>query len=478
MKHINLKHWAIIFISSFCWSCKKELNVYPTTSEVDGNIIVDTKSATTLLNGVYYRFANAGPDVNNVLSVKWVDVNEALPSSMANTSNFVDGGSVFFLFKYNSFTSTPAVALMWNYCYALVNAANGFIKNVANVTTIPVATKNEMMAEAEFLRAFGNEQLLLYYGQYYNISSNYGIILRNDFVTSDNINLPRATVAATYAAILSDLDDAIPNLPAKNTETFYANAAAAKILKARVLVNRGTTGDYAEVVTLMNDVIAAGDFTLEPNVKDLFLTVGSASKEVIMNVQPYATENYKFQYYQSYVGSVATDTLVSLLANDPRSQWMYKNFADPFYGVVPEFTKYYSGDVNNILQTPESENCYAFRLTEAYLLEAEALSLLNGDLSAAKTLLITIMSHAGITDFSAVNDANTGAALQLLIVKEEMKNFASENGADWFALRRLPFATVQTLQPSIKTKNQLILPIPNSEITTNNQVVQNPGYTN
>ena len=65
--------------------------------------------------------------------------------------------------------------------------------------------------------------------------------------------------------------------------------------------------------------------------------------------------------------------------------------------------------------------------------------------------------------------------MQLEIVKENMRNFAYENGVDWYALRRLPFATIQSLNPNITAATQLIFPIPTSELTYNN-VIQNPGY--
>ncbi|MES1249283.1 MAG: hypothetical protein ABUL46_01295, partial [Chitinophaga rupis] len=70
----------------------------------------------------------------------------------------------------------------------------------------------------------------------------------------------------------------------------------------------------------------------------------------------------------------------------------------------------------------------------------------------------------------------TPEELQLLIVTEEMKNFASENGADWFALRRLPFATVQAMLPTITDKHLFILPIPDAEIISNSKIKQNPKY--
>lgn len=484
MKNKHISYILAVFLVPCLWACKKELNVNPTTSEVDGNVITDAKSAATVLNGVYYRLDNAGVDNNNVPSVLWTDPNEDLPSQLSGAAVDSYGGAIF-TFTFDK--TSDNVDLMWKYGYNLVNAANGFIKNIIPVTTIPAATKRQMEAEGRFLRAFGNEELLLYYGQYYDPTSKYGIILRDEFVTADNINLPRSGVAAAYTSILADLDSAIAGLPAMNTQIFYTNVTAAKLLKARVLINRGVADDYTQVVSLMDDVIKNSPFALEPNVRDIFLTTGLSSKEVILGIQPYPTENYKFKQNQHYTRYMVSDSLVSLLTNDPRSQWYYKPIVS-YIANAREITKYYSGDPvpDNVFastQTLLSEYSYAFRLSEAYLMEAEAITLSNGDLSHAKNLLDTVMVHAGMSmqdpqyaaAYAAVNNANTPAALQLLIVKEELKNFAFENGADWFALRRLPFATLQNLQPAIKDVTRLILPIPLTELNENG-VIQNPGY--
>jgi starch-binding outer membrane protein, SusD/RagB family len=483
-KHANI--WILLAIGSLLGACKKQLDVFPTTSEVDGNAITDQQSAQTVLNGVYYRFADAGLDEHpNVplpvsapysiatQSTLWTDVNEVLPSELSGSSNLFDPDSI------NGFTFNPGttnVNYIWQYGYALVSAANGFIKNATSVATIPATAKQQMLAEAKFLRAFGNSELLLYYGQYNDPSSPYGIILRDTFATTADIQLPRSTVAAAYTSILSDLDAAIEGLPILNTAIYYANASDAKLLEARLLMNRGATGDYARVIDLTKDIIANGPFALEDSLKDIFLTKGFNSPEVMLGVQPYSSESYKFQNYVSVKEYVGTDSLASLLANDARSQWVYATILD-LYGIQKMVTKYYSGDPTNPAQTPLSTYCYAFRLTEAYLLEAEAITLSTGDLPSAKTLLTTVMSHAGAgaQEMAAVANAVTPAALQLEIVKENMRNFACENGVDWFALRRLPFATLQSLNPNIKDAHQLIFPIPTAELDQNN-VIQNPGY--
>jgi hypothetical protein len=367
--------------------------------------------------------------------------------------------------------------VVWKYGYALVNAATAFIKNITPAGNIAAVEKQQMMAEARFLRAFGNSELLLYYGQYNDPSSKYGIILRDGIVTTDNVNTPRSGVAAAYTSILADLEEARKGLPTLNSAIYYANASDAKLLEARVLMNRGAAGDYAQVISLTNDIITNGPFTLEDSVKDIFLTKGFDSREVMLGIQPYPNEIHKFQIYQDFIQYAATDSLTSLLVNDSRSQWTYVTIPTSYYGPLNSVTKYYSGDAANPAPTPLSVYSYAFRLSEAYLLEAEAITLSGGDPAGAKALLTTVMSHAGAGagEMAAVTAANTPEALQLEIVKEYLRNFAFENGTDWFALRRLPFATIQRLNPNIKNITRLILPVPSSELNYNN-VIQNPGY--
>jgi hypothetical protein len=476
MKNLNKKKFGLLFAIMALTACNKELNVYPTTSEVDGHVIVDKGSALTVLNGVYYRFANASADANNVPTIKWQYVNEVFPSVLSGT--LVNPATNWSPAAFTS--STNGADALWIYGYDLVNAANGFLKNIAPVPSISDATKKEMIAEAKFLRAFANSELLLYYGQFYDVTSKYGIIIRDEFVNSGNINLSRSTVGDCYTAILNDLDAAIPDLPSLNTNIYYANASAAKLLKARVLINRGAAGDYDQIINITTDIINSKLFALESNTKDIFQTKGFNSKEVIMGVQPYPTQNYKYnnnQYYFQYQGTLS---LESLLSGDPRNQWIYKA-AKHGSKIQDQLTKYYSGDPVKIAQTSLSEYCYAFRLTEAYLLKAEALAANNGDLQLAKTLVAdSVMSHNGIAGsssiYQAVKKASTPLALRVLIVKEEMKNFISENGTDWFALRRLPLDTIKVIQSQIQVKDRLILPIPRAEITNNGKMIQNPSY--
>lgn len=455
--------------------CKKELNVLPTDRQVDGNVIIDAKSAATVLNGVYYRFANSSADNNGIPVIKWMGVLEITPSELSGLllNNNPDGLSDFTVNRNSYITADK-----WAYGYNLINAANGFLKNIEPVTAIADVTKKQMQAEARFLRAFGNADLLFHYGQYRDINSKYGIILRDNFVNSDNINLPRSSVKECYDAIIADLDAAIAGLPPRNTQLSYVNVWVARLLKARVLMNRGIGTDYATVISLTDDIIKNSAFKLEGLTRDIFLSLGAKSEEVMMTAQAFPNDTYKYMQYQYYTQYVGSPKLAKMMENDPRLAWTFKPIVKRG-ATINTFTKYYSASPTTISFTPLSVNAYAFRLTEAYLLRAEAIALSGANLTPAKALLKTVMGHAGITDFTAVDAASNAAAFQVLVVKENMKNFVGENGLDWLALRRLPFVTIQQpeFRPEIKSETSLILPLPSTELNTNNMADQNPGYS-
>ena len=473
MKINQLNIISLLLAGFLLGACHKELNVYPTTQEVDGNIISDEKSASTALNGVYYQFAAGGADNNGVPSTKWYITNEEWPAQLSGMVSYTYGGGGLDEHTYNSKSS--AIVFAWSYGYSLINAANGFLKNIAPVSAISSAVKRRMIAEAKFLRAYGNSEVLLYYGQYDDTTSANGIILHNEFITPSDLALPRSTVGVVYDTIISDLEAAIPDLPGQNTSIAYANVWAAKLLEARVLINRGTPADYARVISLTKDIIANGPFVLEANVRDIFWTKGLTSKEVMLGVQPYVNQNIKWSDYIRTDSYSPNNFSNSLLSGDPRASWYMQTVINP-HGHHLALTKYYPGSITNIVPLPISEDGYVFRLTEAYLLEAEAIVASGGSLADAKTLLKTVLAHAGFTAFSKVDNAVTAADLQLQIIEEEMVNFVSEAGQDWFAVRRLPFATLQSLLPSVKNKSLLILPIPDGEMTTNPLIKQNPNY--
>jgi hypothetical protein len=446
--------FVLVFQSS---SCVKTGNV---SSNNITPAITDQETAQYLLNGIYGTFAVASSAVTGDSETDWGLNHEIIPAMMtgliySNPNIGVNSPIVDSSYPY----------IIWSNNYDIVNAVNSFINTVNNLPDSKFTTKskNEMLGEARFLRGYANYQLLSYFGEFYDINSSYGIMLRKEVINTGNISLKRSSVADTYAYILADIDFAVTNAPVNNPN-YYVNQWVVKALAARVLMNRGVGNDYEQVISLTNDIINNGPYSLETNLKDLFYTIGLNSKEVILGIVPQPGQGIKAS---AYAGSFATTMLADLMKNDPRSSWEIKLDSVYYYNNWFDIQKY-AGNYPEV--------SYAFRLTEMYLLQAEAITRSDGDLSEAKALLKTIMGHAGISDFSPVDNAATAGQLELLIYQEITKNLFCEDGAEWFSLLRMGFDQVKTSNPTIKNQTQRIFPIPADELEDNKNMVQNPGY--
>jgi hypothetical protein len=453
-------------------SCKKQLDALPQNAKVDGNTIIDQPSANVALNGVYYVLANGDNSQTNWKS------NKVLGSMAAG---YIAYGSGSYDEQVDDFSLTTYTG-EWDRNYRLVNASNGVIAGVTATADgkFVGARKVQILAEAHFLRAYADFKLLTFFGQWFNIGSKYGIIIEDQFNNLTNINKARSTVKDSYDFILADLDYAIAN-GAATSKVIYANKWVAMALKMRVLLSRGQGSDYMDAMTLGNMIINAGPYKLEDKQQDIFYTKGLESNEVMLAIQPqvgqestYNTISQDFSLPNAPNPFQATQALKNLYpATDPRGAWV----VGP--AVKGNNNYYFIKYVQPVLQpTSLSEVAYVLRLSEVYLMLAEAtVKSSGGDIATAKTLLKTVMSKAGITDFTSIDSISTGDLFLVQLYYEYARSFVGEDAIEWLALLRLPFDTVKTLRPTITSQIQYILPIPHSEIVNNPSFGdQNPGY--
>lgn len=464
----NIIILAVLLVTA---SCNKELGALPENAKVDGNTIINEQTARIALNGVYYQLANvdASDNVTN-----W-GMQQRFPEMF---SGYLGYGYGQLQEEINIYSN--AGDYFWQFAYKIINAANGVITRVEALPDnyFTGNSKNEILGEAKFLRAYANARLLTYYAEWFDLSSSLGILIRDELVDLKNAQKARSNVADSYSFVFEDLDFAIANAP-DETENVYASKYAAMALKMRVLMLHGQPGDYAEAITLADNIIDNGGYSLEANPKEIFYIKGLSSTEVILGIKP--QQNQEKYYYntskQYYPGAsalyAATSGLAELVAGDPRESW-YIGPATPVFPGTFYFTKYIDDGTS---PTTVSETAYPFRLTEVYLLKAEAIIRSGGDVDDAKTIIKDIMSRAGITDFDVIDNAADSDALLVELYKEIARNFVGEDGQSWAALLRLPEATVKQLRPTITNKLQYILPVPRAEFLNNQSFgEQNTGY--
>lgn len=116
--------------------------------------------------------------------------------------------------------------------YSAIRKANLFLKNASRIPFPDTKTKDQMLGEVYFLRAFYFNEILKRFG-------GMPIMTENDlFVPGDDLMRPRNTYRECFAYIMTDLTNAITYLPVTLPTNQYGRATkgAAMALKARMLL--------------------------------------------------------------------------------------------------------------------------------------------------------------------------------------------------------------------------------------------------
>ncbi|WP_157207277.1 RagB/SusD family nutrient uptake outer membrane protein [Mariniflexile maritimum] len=436
-----------IFTSFLYNACDDALDVKPENYLFEEQLVTDDKSAQTSLTGVYTQL--------NWLYAQYFElVPPIMDGSLTPTASLT---GIWGEAKNNTFDSSNAVTnTMYEWPYYIVNSANATIKAVSGNEAVSQTERDRILSEAYFLRAFGHYQALRLFGQFFDTSSNYGIVIRDKLSTVENSQKARSTVQESYDFILSDLDKSI-DLNAPFSKNYYASAVAAKAFKANILMYMGGDANYTEAINLANEVIASGAVSLETKFEDVFLK-GSANREVIFSRTVGTGQSNKLSsFFQTNVK--ASTWVQNYLLGDPRA-------AASYLSTTKVIKKIYT---TSLTASPTNY----LRLAEVYLIKAECQARLNL-LSQAETTLNVIRNRA----YSGAAPAlvyTTKEHLLDLIFSEYVKELCFETGAVWFAAIR--YGKLETLRPSITSTNQYILPIPISELETNLEFgAQNPGY--
>ncbi len=353
----------------------------------------------------------------------------------------------------------------WDDIYEVANAASNVVERVGALSDdagFVGSRKNEIIAEAKFLRAMAHFDALRLFGRFWDNSSPLGIPLRLEPGDAINAQLPRSTVSEVYASILSDLDDVIANGPGYSV-SYLASREAGQALKARAALY---AQDYATAAQLADQVIQGGVFTLEASYGDIFVNRLNSS-ELIFAMFSSQTEGSGHTFFHlspsSELGAGRYDygptaQFTTLIAGDPRE--------GASIGVTPdgpEVRKY-----PNL--TAGDDPTYILRLAEMYFIKAEALARSGGDLGQAVDALNTVRARAGLGAITA----STGEELLPLIQEERVRELSFEGSHEWFDAIR--YGNISTLKPTVVNENQWALPIPDIEVDPNNQLDQNPGY--
>lgn len=427
----------------------------------DENVITDVPSANRLLIGTYAQLHSFSlivdePGVTGCMGLSF----EVSTSGGANYQQFADNDV-----KPDNSTLS-GIYTTW---YYLINISSHVIQKTARLETSD-PRKNEIIAEASFLRALGHFSLLRLYGQFFDTSSPYGVVTW-DAPNGDIVAKPRSTVSETYALIEKDLKFAVANAP-QYTSGKNASKQAANMLLAKVYLYKR---DYAQAALYAAAAIdQRGNAKLEDKFADVFIK-NFNSKEALL-APPFddkSERNNKAFAFRSYV--LPKISYYNLMAGDPR-QSVVVTFTTTNATRNGKFTNTLSASGQTLTANTE----YFLRLSEAYLILAEALIRTgnSADLAKGRDMINLVRGRAGATLIPST--VQTKAELLQAVLKEKQLELGCESGEEWYDLVRFTVEgdiNIATYKPNVTNKNRYIVPIPIATIAAGNNVVkQNPGY--
>ena len=270
------------------FGCNKFLDVKPQGAENSANFFDTKENGTRAIIGMYDMLQldeGAGPDGQWMSHHHEFFMGDIRSDDAEKGSNDGDYGTMWEMLE---FTMTPQIGFssdFWIHGYWGVSRANYALDNLPAVTW-DAATRDRLIGEASFMRAYFNWYLVRIFG---------GVPLFTTSVNpSDFGNVPRATLNECYTQIAKDLQKAIELLPEKSAipvaETGRVSKGAARSLLARIYMYQigtdiASTITWQQVYDLTDAVIKSGEYSLMPNYAKLWETENKNNEESVFEVQ-------------------------------------------------------------------------------------------------------------------------------------------------------------------------------------------------
>lgn len=428
---------------------------------------------------------------------------------LANFTRFITPDNNFFISSF-----------AWNDYYRTIFRTNQVLTNVPNIDFgANEALKNQLLAEARFVRALSYFDLVYFFGR-------VPIITVEPVLTT---RAPQGTQAQGEEAIIADLQAAIPALPVSYSaaERGRATRGAAQALLAKVYMQQRR---YAEASAIFAEIISSGQYSLVPNYLDNFTDTNENNSESLFEVQftssvlevgqgqdnASASESHDRPNFfgppintfsdvqpRRWLLDAYTDSTVALAPGsttkrriDPRrdiniihvgnpDRFYGKTFREWNYNPDQQYWRKYLNDRTRT--TPEDFtsgiNHRVIRYADVLLMQAEALTEQN-QMSAALPLINQVRTRPSV-GLAPLTGTFTQAALRQIIRMERAKELAGE-GTRWFDILRYGLMDNQAGIDELITRDvdfrnfrlgvSKLLPIPQRDLDIDPNLSQNPGY--
>lgn len=361
------------------------------------------------------------------------------------------------------------------------------------------ATVKKIMAQAHFARALAMFDICCAYAQPYNYTADHthiGIPILTNVASFDEV-LPRKTVKEDYEQILQDLEDAMklfqeiaevsPSGAQINaiTDPYHISYIACEALLARVYLYMERWEDAARMAKSVMDKV---ELTPRSQYIDMYRSSQAVpGKEAILRMNHFDASTTLSSFFDPVRGAKfePTESMYSLYSGDDiRGQLLTYIPQEGEEGILPGTTakavcKYLWWKVGIPDAMAHVHDNFILRVSEMYLIHAEAVLQDSGDIAGATADLKALIARArGVAESSISLPASKEGLLES-VKTERVKELCYE-GHRLFDITRRKEDLVRTNNSSVKLVKypnyRFVLPIDQMEMQANENMIQNEGY--
>ncbi|GJM29613.1 MAG: hypothetical protein DHS20C17_22480 [Cyclobacteriaceae bacterium] len=476
-----------LVLAMFTFSCDDDLNIAPQSVVTVTSFFSSEDDVRSARNGMYVQLRDIMESDQYLYGDERAENTEQTDLGTGNDVN------------RNTIDPTTG-GTDWGAFYSLLKDVNLLLIKSEDVDFRDQSQKNDILAEAYFIRAWTYFMLVRVWG-------DAPIILLPIESPDQPDLLPerRDPVSAVYDQIKMDIETSLSLFSSDEiTDRSYASKVAANMLKAYVYVTTakvegGGATDLGTAQAAINQVVSSTDLALQPTFLDVFRSTQATSEDIFTlfksldegggffasryNVSdsfwaslsdadkaviPFITGSVRFytttQVFRDQIVANANGNI------DVREKVYFLEYSDPSGETRHIMNKYQGETVGTSNQWTDDVKIY--RLADAILLKAEIENAL-GNTAEAIVQLNLIRNRAGIGDYSgAVDQSDVDEA----ILNERGVELAFE-GKRWFDLVR--FGKAYELVPSLigrESEQPILWPVSLGTISLNPNLEQTPGY--
>ena len=488
---------VFIFAAGFIFSaCEKEfLDNYPTDNVSSFGVTSSTSTAMAALNGIHRTFYERryGSQGRVGIGSWYYHIAEKADDMVFNYATWTTYVRWLNRDATNSYNRSD-----WLRFYDWIANANVLINGVGEDTSGSQEEKDIIIGQALLYRAFCHFNMVQMWAIRYDPAggnSQLGIPIMLETTTEGQA---RATVEEVYAQINQDIDAAILLLDGKpRTNKSHLNVDIGRGLKARIALTMGNYSTAASFAVLARTT----DYSLMDSATYfLGFRIGSQSNDEFMwashltedqtdkwgNYGAYVSRNFSSSSIRKNPRSISSILYNTISPTDVR-KLLWDPTGDhlnlpPGVVIVSSAARYpYTNQKFIAVSTGDSRvDVPHMRISEMYLIEAEAEARLGNDAAAAAALY----TMAVVRDSYYTLSTNTGQALIDEIMLQRRAELWGE-GFRWFDLKRLNLpldrnganhkgSVINNLWDVPAGDNMWTSLIPQDEMDANENMVQNP----